>query len=276
MAITVSPEELHTRLLAMAKDFHLFCVDNGISYYTLGGTSLGARRHKGFIPWDDDIDVGVPREDYNRLISLADKLPEHLEIKFYQNTKRSPMHFVKLVDNRTTLIEQRYKDYLEGLYIDVFPLDGARDPQLIKGEEKRWKRIQLLQAMVIYHCQTEKPKAVTKKVFRILCKVISLNWLHNQIEKEMTKYSVSDSEYMANYLGAWGSKEVMPKEIMGQPILYKFEDTMLYGPEKIDEYLTNLYGDFMKLPPKEKQVFKHDFYVLDFETPYKEFDLTKV
>ena len=271
MADIVMAQELHSKLLAMVKDFHKFCVENNITYYTLGGTSLGARRHKGFIPWDDDIDVGIPRDDYNRLIALADKLPEYLEIKFYQNTEKSPMHFVKLVDKRTTLIERRYTDYLEGLYIDVFPLDGARDPQKYKGEEKRWKRIQFLQAMVIYHCQTTIPKSLSKKAFRAICKITSLTRIHNQIEKEMTKFTVNESELIANYLGAWGSKEIMPKEIMGTPVLYQFEDTQLYGPQKIDEYLTHLYGDFMKLPPKEKQVFKHDFYVLDFETPYREY-----
>ena len=117
--------ELHSRLLNMAKSFHKFCQENGLNYYILGGTCLGARRHKGFIPWDDDMDIGMPRKDYEKLIELQTSLPYYLELRYYENTPNSPMHFIKLIDNRRTLIEPRYNDYVEGLYIAIFTLDSA-------------------------------------------------------------------------------------------------------------------------------------------------------
>ena len=272
MKKNIKTEQLHTRLLSMAKDFHNFCQKYNITYYMLGGTALGARRHQGFIPWDDDIDLGVPREDYDKLLTLAKNLPPYLEFKFFENTNNSPMHFIKLIDNRTTLIEKRYKNYIEGLYIDIFPLDGAQSPINNKKEVKRWKKIWFLHAMVIYHCQTLVPVSLLKKIFRLISRSVSLNWLHKQISIELRRYSIENVPLIANYLGAWGKKEIMAKEIFGKPILYKFEDTFFYGPSRIDEYLTHLYGDFMKLPPKEKRVFKHDFFMLDFHTPYKQYE----
>ena len=101
----VDAHELHARLLAMMKDFHKVCEENGIHYYI-----VGARRHKGFIPWDDDLDVGVPRKDFERLARLESALPDYLEMRWYRNTERSPFQFIKLVDNRTTFIEQHYND----------------------------------------------------------------------------------------------------------------------------------------------------------------------
>lgn len=272
MNTSIKADQLHARLLAMTKDFHRFCKQHHITYYMLGGTALGARRHQGFIPWDDDVDVGVPRKDYDRLLSLSSQLPAYLEFRFFENTPHSPMHFIKLIDNRTTLIEQRYKNYVEGLYIDIFPLDGAQDPRRVPAETKRWKKIWFLQAMVMYHCQTVVPSRFLKKVFWLVARCVKLDWLHRSIATQARKYSIDESPLIANFLGAWGKREIMEKEIFAEPTLYKFEDSELYGPQNIDAYLTHLYGDFMQFPPKEQQVFKHDFYLLDFDTPYRVYE----
>ena len=123
---TVSAEYLHSRLLSMAKVFHAFCVENGLQYYMLGGTMLGAVRHKGFIPWDDDMDFGMPRKDYDRFLKLAEeKLPAPFEVTCYKNVAKTPIHYAKQIDGSATLVEDSYHDFVEGLYIDIFPLDAT-------------------------------------------------------------------------------------------------------------------------------------------------------
>lgn len=102
-----------------------------------------------------------------------------------------------------------------------------------------------------------------------------LGRLHNSIEKLMTAKKLSESSLIANYLGAWAEKEIMPKEIMGTPKLYQFEDTKFYGSENADGYLTSLYGDYMKLPPKDKQAFKHNYQYLNYNLPYRDYRALK-
>lgn len=261
---------LHKRLLEMAKAFHHICIDNNLHYYMLGGTMLGAIRHKGFIPWDDDMDFGMPRDDYDRFISLSKRiLPEYYELRFYKNADNSPMHYAKFIDNRTTLIESSYTNYVEGLYIDIFPLDGAGNGSII--DRIRSKRIFWKQRLIIYHCIT-RDMTGHRKILKKYAQMKKLNKLHASIESLMTSKKLSESTLIANYLGAWAEKEIMPKKVMGNPKLYTFEDTEFYGSENADAYLNSLYGDYMKLPPKDKQVFKHNYYYLDYNLPYREYN----
>lgn len=269
----VDAKTLQTRLLDMAKQFHALCVANGLRYYVIGGTCIGARRHRGFIPWDDDIDVGMPRSDYEKLCALPKTaFPENLELRFYRNTPNSPFHFVKLVDNTTTVVERAYLDYVEGLFLDVFPLDGAENPDNSFWERLRFQRIWFLKGMIYYHCMTWGKKSWLKKMLVFVAKHMSLRKLHERTERLMTRRAYGDSEYAANFFGAWKEKEVYPKRLLGNPTLYSFEDTELYGPEDIDGYLRHVYGDFMRLPPVEKRVFKHNYHYLDWNKGFHEWE----
>lgn len=117
--------EIQLKLLDMLKWFHEFCIENKLRYYALGGTMLGAIRHKGFIPWDDDIDVGMPREDYDKMIELViDKQDEKYRLEKPLQNKDFVYQYCKLYDTSTTLVENtRYKTK-RGVYLDIFPLDG--------------------------------------------------------------------------------------------------------------------------------------------------------
>lgn len=265
-----SIEEIHCRLLEMAKAFHCFCMEHQIPYYVVGGTALGAKRHQGFIPWDDDMDIGIPRKEFERLALLGDQLPGFLELRWYRNTEKSPFQFIKLVDNRTTLIENNYTDYAEGLYIDIFPLDGAKP----KGfwEKMRWRKIWLLHHMIIIHASTKKKLSHLKKIAYRLIKLLNVERLQIKLDKVLKQKPFDESPYFANFLGAWGKKEIMPRELLGKPTLYTFEDTKLFCPEHIEEYLSHLYGDFMKLPPPEQRVLRHDYYFLDLHLAFREYE----
>lgn len=264
-------EEIHARLFHMLKDLHKICVENHITYYMIGGTALGAVRHKGFIPWDDDVDIAMPRPDYERFSALArEKFPEYLELRWYKNTKNSPFQFIKLIDNRTTLKEEMYNNYVEGLYIDIFPLDGVKPDGFFENIRRR--RIWFLHTLVIEKSSTKKKKTTLKRIGKRCIKTLNLKWLHNRLEKRLLAASYEDCPMVANFLGAWGEREIMEKRLFGTPKLYSFEGAEFFGPELVDEYLTNLYGDYMTPPPPEDQVFRHNYPFLDFDMPYKEYE----
>ncbi|MDE6691253.1 MAG: LicD family protein, partial [Clostridia bacterium] len=126
--------EMQAKLRDMLKWFHGFCVENNIRYYALGGTMLGAIRHKGFIPWDDDIDVGLPREDYNKLISLSSAIPQPYLLETPQSEAKEFVYaYSKIYNTETTLTEKGKKNIKRGIYLDVFPLDGLGN----SGEEAK-------------------------------------------------------------------------------------------------------------------------------------------
>ena len=261
---------LHSRLLEMAKFFHELCIKNNIQYYMLGGTMLGAIRHQGFIPWDDDMDFGIPRNDYNRFVEIAKDLGSSgYEIRYYRNAKNSPMHYAKFIDSNTTLVENHYHNYVEGLYLDIFPLDGADVGSI--GDTIRNRKILLKHALIMNHCTTTEKRGFIRRIFNKYAKLRNLENLHSSLEKIMVEKNNKDTEYLANFLGAWAEKETIPRTIMGTPTLYKFEDTQFYGAEDFDGYLKSLYNDYMQLPPEEKRIFKHNYYIIDFNTPYREY-----
>lgn len=200
------------------------------------GSTIGARRHHGFIPWDDDVDIAMPRPDYERFAKMTrEKFPDFLELRWCRNTKKSPFQYIKLVDNRTTLKEIQYNDYVEGLYIDIFPLDGVKSHSFF--ERLRCERIWLLHKMVIINCSTKKRNHILKRIVSTYIKTLDLNKLHAELENQLKKVSYNDCNLIANFLGAWGKREIVEKRLFGRPVLYLFEDTAFFGPEKIDEYL---------------------------------------
>ena len=265
----IEVRQLQFELLKMIKIFHQVCQENHLQYFMLGGTCLGAIRHKGFIPWDDDMDVGMPRNDYDRFCKHAKELlPSNLELRYYKTAANSPFHFAKLINADTTLIEPKYTNYVEGIYIDVFPLDNMAKYNTLNRIRSNY--IWLYHAMIMNCCSTER-KTGYRKVFQQISKTHNLESLHERLEKMMIVENAKPVNYMCNFLGAWKKKEFIKKDIFGVPILYQFEDTKLYGPCNPDEYLKSLYGDYMQLPPKEKQVCRHDYYYVNMSTPYREF-----
>lgn len=261
---------LQKELLNMMKNFHQACVSHKLKYYMLGGTCLGAIRHKGFIPWDDDMDVGMPRCYYNRFIENAQAiLPSQFELRFYKNTPKSPFHFVKLINKETTLVENLYTNYVEGVYIDVFPLDYMETNSY--WEYKRFKWIKHLHSLIIKHACTMKPFFTKEKILTKVAKMVPLNVLHASLELLMTKNNNENSSSYCNFLGAWGEREIVSQSIFGQPVLYKFEDCEFYGPEKYDEYLKSLYGDYMQPPPEKERVLRHNYYYVNLNMPYREY-----
>ncbi len=266
--------ELKSRLLAMMAWFHDFCRENGIRYYALGGTMLGAVRHQGFIPWDDDIDVGVPRSDYERLERLIAASEQR---RYVFESPRSPAKeylyaFSKLYDTETTLVENTRFQIRRGIYLDIFPLDGMGDTE----EEARRRfgaidrRFKLLLARTT---GIRKGRNILKNASVMAARLIPDFLLENKefvrrIDRLASGIDFDSCTYGGNPFGAWRGREIMPRRVMGTPTLYPFEDMEIYGAEDADAYLTHLYGNWKQLPPEEKRVSHHDYLLCDLEHSY--------
>lgn len=266
-------EQLKKALTDILKWFHAFCEANGLRYYALGGTMLGAARHEGFIPWDDDIDVGMPREDYNKLAVLLTEVPSKRYMLETPSTSAKDYYypFSKLYDTRTTLVENTKYKIKRGIYIDIFPLDGIGNSR--EESEKNYKGVYNAYNLLLSKVAgIRKGRSLYKNLAVILFRIVPIKpkkLLKNLVDKCQER-SWDDCEWGGNLVGAWRFKEVMPRAYMGEPKLYKFEDTVIYGAADADAYLTSLYGDWRKLPPKEKQISHHDFLECDLEKSYLE------
>ncbi len=264
---------LKKKLTEMLGWFHSFCVTHGLRYYALGGTMLGAVRHGGFIPWDDDIDVGMPRRDFERLSELlADKTGRYVLENAESEDPAYFYPFSKLYDTQTTLIEHKRYVLKRGIYLDIFPLDGIGNTreESVRHYRRVHKKYNLLLART---GAVRKGRAWYKNMAVCLLRLIPDCLLSNKhILRELVdlcrRYDYDECAWFGNLVGAWRLREVMPREVMGEPRLYPFEGLLIYGVADADRYLTNLYGDWRKLPPEEKRATHHDYILCDLKTPY--------
>lgn len=264
---------LQEKLLELLKWFDQFCRKNNLRYYAIGGTLLGAMRHQGFIPWDDDIDVGVPRGDYEKLKYLAKSECGRFRFETYDTEADDFCYsFTKLYDTATTLVEHKRVNVVRGVYIDVFPIDGIGNSlEEGYGNYKKIKRTcQLFETTV---SGIRKGRSLIKNVMVIICrfiprKLLNPRSLRVKLNTMCMKYDFDQCKYGGNLFGAYWEREIVDLSLFGTPKDYKFEDMIIAGPEDADGYLTHIYHDWHKLPPKEKQITHHDFIFLDLEKPY--------
>ncbi len=244
-----SLDELHHILLDIAKSFHQICVDEGIPYFMAAGTLLGAARHSGFIPWDDDMDFIVPRADFSNLKSILNqKLPSHYKV-MGREEGIVVSGIYKIVDVRT---EQDYRWSTNhkvhfGVNIDIFPLDYSKTA---------WKRIAIQKLRVLQGLKglDASVRPFPKNLIAYLTKGL-LSFTEDDILQNIidTKLIETDGPFLINHYGAYGNREVMPKELFDHKVLMSFEDTQFYGMERFDEYLRIMYGNYMQIPPVEKR-----------------------
>ena len=268
--------ELQEHLLVIMKWFHEFCEKENLTYFAIGGTALGAVRHNGFIPWDDDLDVGMPRKDYERLKEISDKINKNSDyvLEFPNKKKDFVYPYCKIYDTKTTLVENtRYKTK-RGIYIDVFPIDGVGNTleESVETFKKVDKKVNLLCTRI---CALRKDRKLYKNIAIVLSRCIpdflfgSLK-LIKDIDNMCKQKDFYECEYVANFCGNWHEKEIIKQEWVKNPVVCKFEDAEIYIPGDSDAYLTKVYGDYMKLPPEEKRVSHHDFLFLDLDKSYLE------
>lgn len=238
--------ELHRIVLDIAKIFHTICIKHNIPYYLCGGGMLGAIRHKGFIPWDDDLDFLVPRTYFCKLINILKKeLPTYYKIVDSNDDDNIFGEIVKIEDCRT-VIKDKFNTNTKiehGVFIDLFPMDYT------DGSHKLLSKNSIVLNLLRLHLLSKLRAKNTKiRLVKILPQLFGKS-IYIKLIKHFTSKS---GPYIANYSGAYGERETIPKEWLGNS-LFDFEDTQFYGIQKYDEYLIQLYGNYMELPPESKR-----------------------
>jgi lipopolysaccharide cholinephosphotransferase len=251
-----------------------FCEDNKIRYYIIGGTLIGAVRHGGFIPWDDDIDIGMPRPDYDRFLELADKFYDQFNGRYkichIGNEKGYINLFAKSCDTQTTVTEKLVKELTRGVWVDIFPLDGTFKSSLLRRMHFNMARI-LVKLCTIKSGFFLRPKGYMKRIFNwSIYKFfpISVPMFNQLITAILAIKKFDTSDYIGNFVGAWGYKEICRKELFNKIIKLKFEAIEVNAPAGYDEYLKRIYGDYMTPPPPELRHSHHLISHIDLNTPY--------
>lgn len=254
----LSLKEVHTILLEIAKEFHAICQQENIPYYMLGGTMLGTVREKGFIPWDDDMDFGVPIENYEQLKrALIERLPPEYKCTTHHNDIGNKCPFIKVADKRTRIDDPTSKLPLLsqlGVNIDIFPL--VKCSANSKRVNLLFKLCRLYTIVFTYSSKGNHVKNALKSLFSFIFPINRKKTL-DMIYAMLVRSHDENGAYIGNLFGAWGKREIVEEAVMGKPILYQFEDTYLYGVEKSDIYLRSLYGDDYMIPPKESERHIH-------------------
>ena len=263
---------IQNRLLEMLKWFDDYCLSHDLTYYVVGGTLLGAIRHQGFIPWDDDIDVALPRDDYNRLINDFENDDRYCLETPYCGNKDFLYSYSKLYDKSTTLVEKSRKKCVRGLYIDVFPLDGIGDSkEEIKKNYRRFDiKNMLLMTRVLEINRNDRfiKKFVIRVVRLVPERVLNTKKLSIKVDKIAQKVSYDKSIYVGNLMGAYRYKELFNKKYIGKVNRYKFESIEVNGFQYYDKYLTHIYGDWRKIPPEDKRHGAHEYLEYDLNASY--------
>lgn len=254
-------EELKQIELDMMKYLDKVCRDNHIKYFMVGGTLLGAVRHKGFIPWDDDIDIGMPREDFNKLKAILERENHFYKIAFFDTQKDYGYASPKMVDARTTLIDYKNGSGREesSVFIDIFLFDGMADTKI--GAFARYYFLRIFKKAIFLSKRNfimeSVPKTILFAIPWALCKMIGSYRISKIYHALSGKNSIEKKNYAATASGVYGSKEVFFSEVFNSTVELPFEDCTLMAPGGYDCYLSSLYGDYMKLPPEEKRVSNH-------------------
>lgn len=259
--------EIKERELEILEDVVTFCQEHELKYFINFGTLIGAVRHQGFIPWDDDIDLMMPRADYERFMRLYSEanrpyqVLEHRQIPSYYN------HFMKVIDPQTELHDLRNsKTYPSGVFIDIFPCDTFDDWSLVE-QAYRLESFKLLcispfnQVLIGDHVLKDIARVVTWAALKFVPPTVftrKIQRLIDNIPKDASRYQGSLAE-------KFKEKGILPAGIFDELIDLPFEHLTVKAPKEYDQILRHYYGDYMQLPPIEQQTNPHDVvaYLID-------------
>ena len=253
----MSLDEMKKVQLDMLDVFSEFCRINGLRYLLTGGTLLGAARHNGYIPWDDDIDVAMPRNDYERFLSEFKMEGFRTETPYINKNYYYP--FAKLVNNHTRIYEHSDMDTSLGVYIDIFPIDYIPQTRI-----KKYYRIRKYYEFIMTCKMAERDKKRNRAkqiiiyLFSHIYKNTSLNKIAQRIDAMSKTYNYNKSDMAGNLMWGYGAREIVRKDFFDQYTDIMFEKNYYKAPLSFHEYLTAIYGNYMELPPVEKRVLKHD------------------
>ncbi len=264
---------LQQKEFEILKEFVKVCEKLSLTYYLVCGSALGAVKYGGFIPWDDDIDVALPRKDYNVFIKEAQSLlPKGLFVQNSCTDKLFPQMYTKLRDSNTTFVEKTVAKIPmnHGVFIDVFPLDGYPEKSIEAKKLELFKRYY----ETVYLSVADFEKSLKTKIVHSVVNIFGLNSNMEKISRKYTalisRYKTESSHIWCNH-GNWqGKLEYAKREQYGKGTKVLFEGLEVSVPENFDEYLTQKYGEWKKDLPEDKKKGHHTYHICDTEKPYAE------
>lgn len=233
--------------------------ENNLRFFISGGSLLGAVRHQGFIPWDDDIDVCMSRPDYDKLCQLYQEgkvFPDYIELQCYEN-HTGDFPFIKLLDTRTQIEEKYVEGMVKSLWVDILPVDGfpEDEAEVIRIQKKA---VRYRKGLMLKFAKPGKGKTMAKRLLKPLVilalKPFSVEWFDKMLKKQIAPYPYETCKYVGVYTwGLYGLGERMLKEEFEKTVPVTFEGYEFNTFSCWHEYLSGLYGDYMQLPPEEKR-----------------------
>lgn len=279
MAVTEKEKDRFKEIMVdVFKAFIKICKDNSLKYYCCGGTAIGVVRHQGVIPWDDDIDILMPRPDYEKFLSLFHTLNlTEFELVTPNFTKNYYLPFAKMCAKNTTLLETTEHACIFGIFIDIFPLDGLPNERLDRLKHMNKFRVLSNKLAII-----SKPFHVNfKNIFKRLSQmqlrtamyesILSFNKIKNRkiicqkLDDLANEYSFTSSLVVGNLCGMYGEREFVPKSWFNDIVELPFELLTVNMPKEYHNYLNQIYGNYMALPPVEKQKSEHKHAYLNLD-----------
>lgn len=261
--------------LEIAKEIKRVCEENDITYWLDGGTLIGAIRHNGFIPWDDDLDLGMLRKDYERFLTIApQKLDSKFELVTWKNDSEYPHAFAKVQKVGTVYQEERSKssEAKNGIWVDVFPFDPLPDDEKVRN--KAGASLTVIKTLIRAKCHYKNwwsngkisiKKWISYVPFRVLSGVFSKEHLISMFMKQVGQLNeITTYEYMTPQGAITFGKFFIPSECFESFEHHVFEDDLFSVPTEYDKYLRHGYGNYMQLPPAEKRYIGHSIIELDF------------
>lgn len=263
--------EYRGKLVETFAAFDRFCKVNGIKYYAAYGTLLGAVRHKGLIPWDDDVDVYMLRKDYDKFCSLKGKVMDHYDVMDISDDGYWLLSLAKFVDMNTTLWEFKHLPLILGVYIDVFPLDECNKEQVMTFKN-RYDKYSLLvtQSMMRYSvgdilCSFFKLRlrSFLSQLSCVFYKKYRGSYYKRKYLDCVEDIKKSEGDFLVSYDGPYGIGEVLDKASFSESVMLPFEGISIEAPIGYEQCLKSIYGDYMELPPEDKRVSHHSHYYLN-------------
>jgi len=274
MMTTEELKSLQNKILEIVKYFDDFCQKNDITYYLMGGSALGAMRHSGFIPWDDDFDVFMDHINYKKFLNIVDD--ELDKERFYfqvEDSEEWPMYFSKIRMNGTTFIEEDVKDrdMHHGIYIDIMCLNNSSEIKAVRYMQYLSARILNTRALVK---KGYSPNTKFKTIALTVSKYIINGFIKNSLLNFVRGFNKKNCNLVGHFFGrAPFLKTSFPKDFLGKPRYVKFENMMLPVPNNVEEYLQVRYGErYMELPSEEvKALYPSHAYIVDIFHSYEKY-----